>query len=173
MDFRDVLIDVERFADSRLDLLVRFVRRDETVGAQERVAVTAAGVGERVGRIQRDRLLEKGDGVVGSTSVPALEGMSSFEIEMISLEIIAVALGRLWRGDAELQSQCADDVGCDLILDCEHVFHLSIEALRPNVIAVDNVDELCRDPELLSRGTDASLEEMVSSPRTPPSPAPL
>jgi len=120
-------------------------------------------MGERVGRIERDRLFVEADRVVRPAAVPALECMSSFEIEMIGLQIIAVALGRLWQGDAELQSQRADDVGCDLILDCEHVFHLSIEALRPHVIAVPDIDELCGDPELLSCGTDAPLEEMVHS----------
>ena len=51
---------------------------------------------ERVGRLDRYRLLVEVDGFVGPTLAPPVERMTSFEIKMIGLQVFAVALRRLY-----------------------------------------------------------------------------
>ena len=60
------------------------------------------------------------------------------------------------RSQNELES--VDDVGRDLILNLENVFHLSVVSFRPEVVACRNVDELSRDAESLACFANASFE---------------
>src|SRR5687768_12316889 len=47
---------------------------------------------------------------------------------------------------------------CYVVLNRKDVFHLAVVALRPQMISVGDVHELCGDAQLVSHLPDASLE---------------
>jgi hypothetical protein len=81
---------------------------------------------------------------------------------VIRLEILRVAL-EPWRLllTAELELQRVDVVGRDLVLDLEHVLHLAVVALGPDLIAVGRVVELRGDAEVLACGADAAFQHRL------------
>src|SRR5262245_8742364 len=50
------------------------------------------------------------------------------------------------------------DRSSDVVLNGKHIFHFPVVALRPEVITVGNVDQLCRNPQTLSRAAYASFK---------------
>ena len=52
----------------------------------------------------------------------------------------------------------SNDAGCDLILNREHVFHLAIVSLRPDMGGGLGTDQLRRRTKAISGALDAALE---------------
>ena len=46
----------------------------------------------------------------------------------------------------------------DLILNVEHIFHAPVVSLRPEVVPVCHLDQLCGDPQPITRRPDAALQ---------------
>ena len=60
----------------------------------------------------------------------------------------------------ELQLQCRDDGGGDLVLDREHVLELPIEGLGPERLTGVGADQLSRDPQVIAGAANAAFEDV-------------
>ncbi len=84
--------------------------------------------------------------------------MPALQIQLVGLEVLGSASHRAARFAHERRRQRGDDRRDDLILDLEHVRHLAVVAVRPDVVAIAGVRELRSDPKPRSRAPDAALE---------------
>lgn len=47
---------------------------------------------------------------------------------------------------------------CNILLDIKKIFPLPIVLVGPKVVAISNIDQLSRDPEMLAELPDAALQ---------------
>ena len=84
------------------------------------------------------------------------------QIELVGFHVLRRLLfDGLFGLRADRQLECLGDVFSNLLLYAEHVFELAVEALRPDVIAIVDINELCRDAKLVSGFANTAFEDCV------------
>ncbi len=111
------------------------------------MGVGQAGVGHGIFRVDLDRVLEHLAGEFEASTADLVEELPSPQVEFVGAHVGRGHLGEcapLARRQNQLQG--VGDVGCDLVLDPEHVFHVPVEVTGPEGVAVRHVDQLRVDP---------------------------
>ena len=70
-----------------------------------------------------------------SIEIVVFEVIAPLQIQVVGFHVLCVAFDKRAAG-CQLHAQLVDDRLADLILDCEHVGHVAVGALQPEVIAV-------------------------------------
>jgi len=79
----------------------------------------------------------------------------------LQIKLIGLRIGR--RSivlDAQFKFEALRDESGDFVLQCEDVFHLASERVRPNMEAVGRFDQLRGDAHLLSGTTHTTLDDV-------------
>src|SRR5687767_4774625 len=134
------------------------LRAREAVVRRQVQSVGKSGVCETERLVEIDRPLKMADRFDDITA-EAVEENAGLEEFFICLD------ARRRRPDeiaapAKCQSELRCDGCSDLLLHGEHVGQLPVELLRPEVIAVRNLYELCGDAQPISRLADTSFEHV-------------
>src|SRR5215831_21263460 len=62
-------------------------------------------------------------------------------------------------GQADLW--CSDNLLRDPVLQLENVVEVAVKPIRPHVAAVQAVDQLCRQPDMVAALSDAALQHVA------------
>ena len=129
------------------------------VHVRERYRVGDAGPRQGELRIHGHRALEHLAGIVEALPTTLAEELATSQVEIVGLDVVCRVL-RQRRALLRLQdtTQGLHHIRRDLVLDIEHVLHLAVVALGPQVIAAGHLDQLRRDPQPVSRPLNAALE---------------
>src|SRR5687768_15627143 len=97
----------------------------------------------------------------------AVQKKTTFQIKVICLGVrrAAASPGCLASCADQPHPKRTDDRSRNLILHLEDVTHLAIEIVRPHLVAVIGVDELCRDAKFGSCTSHTSLQNRVDAER--------
>src|SRR5262249_33745461 len=140
----------------------RDTRPDHTGVAQQEARLRNCEARERIARVALDGFLEASQRCNEVARGVAL--VTALEIQVVRLEVFAVLACRARHlSRSELTGQGVCHGLRNLVLDGEHVLHLPVIALGPNPIAVLDIDELGGDSQALTRGSNASLEDLVDT----------
>ena len=151
------VVQFQRVADQCLGLADRFPRAEVAVARQQQVGIGQRGAGRREMGVglqglgeQADRrlqLLRRAPPPVQAALAVLLEGHQAVG-----------AAGPPRRQPVEGLDQRVRDLAGDLVLDREHVVHLTVEILRPDVEAVIHADQLRGQADAISVGAHASFQ---------------
>jgi hypothetical protein len=116
----------------------------------------------RVPRIERDRLLEQRDSLVGF-----ILGALAIVCPAPQHRIVGLGVSGLRKFKprpfvmSEIHRKRGDDLPDDFVLQRENVPHRPIVALRPEVLATERVDELRIDANGVTLAPDTSLQHVA------------
>jgi hypothetical protein len=156
--FRERRVYRHGLRDGCRRLLADLGGRRPAIHAINPVAVRQAGIRQRVPRIQGDGLLEALDGDVNRGRRSLVPVVTAFEVELVGLEVRRGAPHGEGRLTEQRRHQGAHDRLDDLVLNLEHVGHLAVVALGPELVSGRDTHELCRDAQLRAGPPHAPLE---------------
>ena len=129
------------------------------IRAEHAVGVGESGVGGCEFRIELDGALEILARLVHCGRQPQPPEVAAAQVELIGIHVGGATLHPCLLGTAhELHLEHLDDRRGDLVLDGEYVFHLAVVALRPQVVAVGDVDQLGGDAQPVAGAPHAALQ---------------
>ncbi len=120
------------------------------------MAVREPRIGQSVPGVELDGLLKALDGQSHGRRRSLMPVVTSLQVQLIRLRV----LRRSFYITAQPHLEPVRDRPGDLILYLEEVLHLTIVALRPQMEAVSNIDELHRDADPVGGTADAALEDI-------------
>jgi hypothetical protein len=154
-------IELQRARRRRLGPRIRIIRRHPIVG-QAAPAVRDACIRAAVSRILQQHVLVELQALPESRLGVAREVEAALEVVVVRLEV-----GRRRRQRVlvphQPQLERVRDGARDLVLDGEDVLQLAVEGLRPELVAVGDVDQLDVDPDPVADLPDAALEHRADT----------
>ncbi len=126
------------------------------------MAVRDTGVRQRVLRIDLDGALVHLASELEAPAGHLVEELATLEVEVVGLDVAGRhLLHRPPLLGAERDAQRLDDRLGDLVLNGEDVLHRAVVAVRPEAVAVGDVDQLGGDAELVAGFPNAALENRL------------
>ena len=109
-------------------------------------------------RVDVGRLAKEIQGLPGITLLEFAREMPALEIQVVRRHagLAGRRGGRAW---VEVHAEGGDDGRRYLVLDPEDIGQLAVEGIRPEVIAVGGVDQLCGDADPVAGLADTSLQQ--------------
>ena len=120
------------------------------------VAVSEPRIGQRVPGVELDGILKALNGQTHGCRRSLMPVVTSLEVQLIRLRV----LRRSFHATAQPHLEPVCNRPGDLILYLEEVLHLTIVALRPQMEAVSDINELHRDADPVGGTPDATLEDV-------------
>ena len=142
----------------RLRLREDVYRAGGGVFAEQQVAIGQSGMGERIGRVERDGLFEQSHRFLQVLRRPLAPEMAALQVQIVRL-----GTGRrLRRQRRMLEEPGPERVGDgtrQLVLDRKDALQLPVVRLGPQVVSVRGVDQLGGKPQRIALAPDAPLQD--------------
>ena len=88
--------------------------------------------------------------------------MTSFEVMAVGFDVLDLGpLGHELRCPREPNPDGFNDRGGSVVLNCEDILHLAVEAFGQELIAACNVGEVCGYPQASPGSPDAALQDVA------------
>ncbi len=164
MGFRQARVQLERFQRQPLGFATTLVWRNKTPQGKYGEAIGQACVGNGIGRISGNRLLEKLDSFSESFSAASVPLITAFEIGLECLRV-----NRMHVGEVRLLLRCQldldfprDSLG-EFGLEGERISQITVVTLGPQVRVGWCVEKLGRDAQPLARSLHCSFYYRVNA----------
>src|SRR5215831_7996844 len=89
--------------------------------------------------------------------------MTSLQVQFVCFGTIGVATANGLSLPEEPGLELLHDGLRDFVLNCEHIRKLAIVTLRPNVIAICNIDQLYRHPQPVAGAPHAPFDDAIDA----------